>query len=97
MSGPFFTSDVHGLTIRGELDLLCVPEIEGWLARFDGRRCEVDLSGVTFFDSSALRTFLNARRDNPNLVIVRPSRSVLQVLQITGTDSYLLGRRDAIW
>jgi hypothetical protein len=30
-------------------------------------------------------------------VIVRPSRSVQHVLELTGTDSYLLGRSDAIW
>jgi anti-anti-sigma factor len=98
MSGPVFTSETQGsLLIRGELDLLCVPELEGWLDRFDGQRCEVDLSGVTFFDSCALRTFLNARRDNANLVIVHPSKTVLHVLQLTGTADYLVGGRDAIW
>jgi anti-sigma B factor antagonist/stage II sporulation protein AA (anti-sigma F factor antagonist) len=98
MSGPLFTTRLRGsLVIRGELDLLAVPELESWLGRFDGQRCEVDLSGVTFFDSSALRTFLNARRANPNLVIVRPSVAVINVLQLTGTADYLAGGSDAVW
>jgi anti-anti-sigma factor len=98
MSGPLFTTPFRGqLVIRGELDLLAVPELEAWLGRFDGQRCEVDMSGVTFFDSCALRTFLNARRENTNLVIVRPSVAVINVLQLTGTAVYLAGGRDAIW
>ena len=97
MTGPLFSNENGCLTVRGELDLLSVPELEDWLARADGQRCEVDLSGVTFFDSCALRTFLNARRVNSNMVIVRPSKAVLNVLQITGTVDYLVGGRDVIW
>lgn len=97
MAGPVFTDENGCLTVRGELDLLSVPELETWLARADGQRCEVDLSGVTFFDSCALRTFLNARRTNTKVVIVRPSKAVLNVLQITGTVDYLVGGRDVIW
>lgn len=97
MTGPRFSNEHECLTVRGELDLLSVPELEGWLARADGQRYEVDLSGVTFFDSCALRAFLNARRVNPKMVIVRPSKAVLNVLQITGTVDYLVGGRDVIW
>ena len=97
MTGPLFSNDNGCLTVRGELDLLSVPELESWLARADGQRYEVDLSGVTFFDSCALRAFLNARRVNTKMVIVRPSKAVLNVLQITGTVDYLVGGRDVIW
>jgi anti-anti-sigma factor len=98
MTAPLFSSDAPGcLAIRGELDLLCVPELEHWLRRFGGQRCEVDLSGVTFFDSCSLRAFLNARRENSELVIVRPSKAVLNVLHVTGTADYLVGGRDVIW
>jgi anti-anti-sigma regulatory factor len=53
-------------TIAGECDLLSASEIEAaWLATLDHQPLEVDLSEVTFCDSSALRAFLNLRRRNP--------------------------------
>ena len=85
-------------TIRGELDLLAVPELERWLHALEGDSAiEVDLSGVTFFDSSALRTFLGVRRNNPRLRIVRPSKAVQRVLEITETIDYLVHGRDVVW
>jgi anti-anti-sigma factor len=83
-------------TIRGELDLLSVPELEHFLVDLDGN-CEVDLSGVTFFDSSALRTFLGVRRYNTRLRIVRPSKAVARVLEITDTLDYLVLGREIAW
>ena len=77
--------------VRGELDLSAVAELQPWLARLDGLATEIDLSGVTFFDSSALRTFLVARRANANLRIINPSRAVRKVLEITGTLDHLTG------
>jgi hypothetical protein len=35
-------------------------DIESWLATFDAQLLEVDLSGVTFFEPSALRAFLSS-------------------------------------
>ena len=84
-------------TICGELDLLCVPELERWLNELNGQAVAVDLSEVTFFDSSALRTFLAARRHNPTLRIARPSKAVERVLEITGTTDYLVHGRDIVW
>lgn len=85
-------------TIRGELDLLAVPELEQWLRGLDGEpTIDVDLSGVTFFDSSALRTFLAVRRRTPRLRIVQPSKSVQRVLEITETVDYLVHGRDVVW
>jgi anti-anti-sigma regulatory factor len=52
-------------SILGEVDLLCVPELEHRLTSFADRAVAIDLSGVTFFDSSALRTFLAAKGRNP--------------------------------
>jgi anti-sigma B factor antagonist/stage II sporulation protein AA (anti-sigma F factor antagonist) len=75
--------------VRGELDISTVPALEAWLAQLDGELTEVDLSGVTFFDSSALRTFLVARRDNARLRVINPSERVVKVLEITGMLDYL--------
>jgi anti-anti-sigma factor len=80
--------------IRGECDLLTSGEVEAWLATFDAQPLEVDLSHVTFFDSTALRAFLSIRRRNPHMCIVNPSKAVLKVLEITGTLEYLVDGRD---
>jgi len=71
--------------VRGALDISTVPALQAWLARLDGQLTEVDLSGVTFFDSSALRALLVARRNNANVRVIDPSACVVKVLEITGT------------
>ena len=91
------TTDDGRLALRGELDLLTVPALEAVLATLDRQSFEIDMSEVTFFDSSALRTFLNARRNNPALRIANPSKAVLRVLDISGTADYLIHGRDINW
>jgi stage II sporulation protein AA (anti-sigma F factor antagonist) len=81
-------------TIRGECDLATARRIEAWLATFDSQPLDVDLSGVTFFDSASLRAFLNVRRRNPHMRVVKPSKAVRKVLEITGTVEYLVDGRD---
>src|SRR5260221_1195854 len=71
--------------IHGECCLQTVGAIEEWLATFDDEAVDVDLSGVTLFDSCALQTFLNAQRVNRRLRIVRPSPPVLRVLNLITT------------
>jgi anti-sigma B factor antagonist len=83
--------------LRGELDLLSVPALEALLTQLDRGAIEIDLSGVTFFDSSALRTFLAVRRKNENLRVVNPSKAVIKVLEITGTFDYLVHGREVTW
>jgi anti-anti-sigma factor len=82
--------------IRGEIDLLSLPELESWLDGL-GEHHTVDLNEVTFFDSSALRTFLTIRRRDPDFRIVRPSKAVARVLEITGTADYLMHGREINW
>jgi anti-anti-sigma factor len=90
------TTPGGGPAVQGELDLGSAPALEAFLANLDGDH-EVDLSGVTFFDSSALRVFLTIRRRNAKLRIVNPSESVLTVLEITGTLDYLVYGREIGW
>ncbi|MEO5838421.1 MAG: STAS domain-containing protein [Acidimicrobiales bacterium] len=81
--------------VLGELDLSTVPALEAWLAQHNGQLTQVDLSGVTFFDSSALNAFLKARHHNANLRIVNPSTFVVKVLAITKMVDYLVGNSEA--
>lgn len=98
VSRPAELLTVDGARVaRGDLDLLCTPQLERWLQELDEQAVEVDLSEVTFFDSSALRVFLAARRRNRGLRIVRPSKAVERVLEITATKDYLVHGRDVIW
>jgi anti-anti-sigma factor len=84
-------------SLRGELDLLTVPSLEALLNRLDHGTVEIDLSAVSYFDSSALRTFLNARRRNKALRIVKPSKAVVRTLELTGTFDYLVHGREVTW
>jgi anti-anti-sigma factor len=84
-------------TIRGEIDLLSLPELESWLDRVVDEYDTIDLNDVTFFDSSALRTFLTIRRRKPAFRIVHPSKAVARVLEITGTADYLVHGREINW
>jgi anti-sigma B factor antagonist len=90
-------TDDGRLALRGELDLLSVPALEAVLAELGDGSIEIDLSGVSFFDSSALRTFLTVRRRNQLLRLVNPSKAVVKVLEITGTLDYLVHGREVTW
>ena len=77
------------------MDLLAVASMEALLAQLNGGCVDIDLSGVTFFDSCALRTLLVARRRNSQLRVVNPSTAVLRVLDITGTQDELVDGRSS--
>ena len=77
-------------SIRGSCSLATSEEIARWLRSFEDDALEVDLSGVTSFDSHALRLLLDTRLDRRRFRIVNPSPPVAQVLNITGTHAYLV-------
>jgi len=89
-------ADVVRLSPVGELDLATVPQLEQevmtMLSR-DLRDVVIDLSGLTFIDSSALRLFLmlnqRAADDGWRLGLVNPSEQVRSVLSITGAEQSL--------
>ena len=76
--------------VRGECDLSSAHQIEAWLGSFEVPVLEVDLSGVSFIDSSGLKAFLNVRRRHPNMRIVAPSAAVMRLLEMTSTRAFLL-------
>jgi anti-anti-sigma factor len=58
--------DEHGtvrVTARGELDLATAGRLEAALADPGGERFLVDLRGLTFMDSTGVRTLLQATED----------------------------------
>jgi anti-anti-sigma factor len=79
------------LQVAGELDAYTAPALEELLASEsrDGD-LRLDLSGVSFIDSTGIRVIVkvdNDLRAHANgLVIVAPSPSVLRLLQLTSLD-----------
>lgn len=87
------TDDAVRVTPRGELDLATVEELQGVLARLRADREVIllDLSELTFMDSSGLRALLQAREDaaaeDRILRMVRPDGPALSTLQVSGTEA----------
>jgi anti-sigma B factor antagonist len=91
---------LHGgdaeLTLVGELDMATVPRVEQAVAAVleqGARSLVVDLSGITFVDSSGLRMFITlndrAEAEGFSLGLIRPTDSSLAVFQITGAEENL--------
>lgn len=75
----------HRLVVRGDCDLLTARRLSDEIAAFDGHALELDLRGVTFFDSAALAVLLAAHERNPELWVGDVSQDVALVLKISGT------------
>ncbi|MEA2313352.1 MAG: hypothetical protein QOI03_44 [Solirubrobacteraceae bacterium] len=98
---PFeVSSDKQGedgkLALSGELDIASAPRLEeaadAMLAQ-PVRRLVIDLSGLTFIDSSGLRLLIalndRANEDGWTLALLPPPEPSRSVFQITGADENL--------
>jgi anti-sigma B factor antagonist len=84
------------LVIRGEIDLSSARELRAGLARLrEGYQGTiiVDLSGVTFMDSTGMRVLLDAQErmlnEDRGLVLSAPVRNVLRALKIAQIDAVI--------
>ncbi len=87
---------VHVISLAGELDLATAPELERELQRVEASAAEsivLDLSGLTFMDSTGLILILRAearsRSDSNRLLLRRGPDNVQRVFTITGMDGVL--------
>jgi anti-anti-sigma factor len=75
------------VTVRGEIDMDNADELVGAIRRVAGTAV-VDLSGVTFIDSTGLQGLLReqqaARQRGDDLILRHPSKAVRRVLELTG-------------
>ena len=88
--------DHHGAAVvhvRGELDLSTCEQVETALAQAEGANpptLVLDLSGVSFMDSTGVRTLLQAdsraRRDGRRLLLIAPPEPAARVLRVTLLD-----------
>jgi anti-sigma B factor antagonist len=85
--------DVGVVILEGEIDIYSAPEFKEVLVNgIEGgaKRVIVDLSGVTFIDSTALGVLVSGakrvRPRNGNLDIVCTDENIIRIFEITGLD-----------
>jgi anti-sigma B factor antagonist len=88
--------DTARMAVAGELDIATVGQLEaevGAVLARGVRHLMLDLSGLTFIDSSALRLFivLNDRSagEDWQLSMIRPVGPALSIFQISGAEEHL--------
>lgn len=97
MTLPPFQIDVHEsadsvrIAVSGELDLSVADRVRDALASVrgqgGGRRVVLDLSAVSFIDSTGLQLLLIATtesRSDGNLLSIVPSEAVSRLVELTG-------------
>jgi anti-sigma B factor antagonist len=82
------------LALSGELDLSGIDRLLGAAGNVpDGGTLTLDLSGLSFMDSSGVKVFMNldrrSRREGWTLAIENPRGQVLRLLQLCGFDQRL--------
>lgn len=85
------TDDIAVVTLSGEVDLYTAPEFHETLLRVadSARRIVVDLSAVTFLDSTALGVLVGGAQRLPDdgaLLIVCGDDRLWRTLEIVGLD-----------
>ena len=92
-----FSAEIEGtqdtapiVRLTGELDMATAPDLDACLLTLADDDIVVDVSGLTFMDSSGLNTLIVALKRSRELghkfVLRAPPAPVARLLQITGTD-----------
>ena len=76
--------DASVLALAGELDLAVADHVRAALDATDGTRIIVDLSMLTFLDSSGLAVFIRAKRDGKDIRLRAPSAQVAHAISVAG-------------
>ena len=82
------------LSIAGEIDAHTCPDLAAALEPLPGSGdVRIDMAGVQFIDSSGLRVLIGAHQRaataKRKLLIGRPSKSVLRIIEISGLSDHL--------
>ena len=85
--------DEHLVRLRGELDVLNASRLRDALIEVGHSRVVVDLSDVSFIDSSGMASLLGARQaitDAGNQFVVRGATGIVRrVIELTGLGEVL--------
>ena len=83
----------HLVSVSGEVDMATAPRLAEAVAQFTNGSVTVDLSGVTFLDSSGLNALVAAGKyiehRNGRLLVRDASPIVQRLFEISGLDGYL--------
>jgi len=87
--------DIHVVAMHGELDVATAGGLEDSIVGLAGSTVVVDLSGLTFMDSSGIGAIVRARnRIRANglgeLVLARPTVIVQKALEIVGLGEWIV-------
>ena len=88
--------EIHTIRLIGELDLATADAVQAELERVersDAHSIVLDLSGLTFMDSTGVRLLVQAharsRADSHRLSLLRGGRAVQRVMELSGVDALL--------
>jgi anti-anti-sigma factor len=97
---PERLGDTARLIVTGEMDMSVVDALERAVAQFDLRtaeKLEVDLTGVTFADSTAVAWLIEAERSareaGAHMELVVANGPVEYLLSLTGIEEHIAVRR----
>ena len=86
----------HTVALTGELDLATADDVDRVLEQVEATDAEsivLDLSGLTFMDSTGVRLVVNAharsRADTNRLTLRRGQAAVQRVMELSGVDVLL--------
>ena len=90
-----FTVDATSDSVRlsGEIDMSTAPMLIE--AVLQSESSEIDLSGITFMDSSGMHALIDLKAARPSLRIVAASPTVRRLVQLTGLAEHLQVEIDA--
>lgn len=88
------TASLNGCTVinvTGELDQATAPQLEEALVACNGSQPVVDLTALTFIDSSGLHVLLQKRPEGrPAALVIAPESHVARVLDIVAASQTVL-------
>lgn len=91
---------IHVVLLKGDLDMATAVGLAEWLIEISGSTVVVDLSGLTFMDSSGITAMVMARNEmqdkGDNLVLTRPNPIVRRTLEVVGLSDWI-ARWDPAW
>ncbi len=87
--------DVHVVALHGELDIVSAYDLALALVEVAGSTTVIDLSGLTFMDSSGISALVMAKNriladGRGQLVLTRPGGIVRDALEIVGLSSWIV-------
>lgn len=77
------------VALRGELDMSEAPHLAALLESIQAPAIIIDLSELTFLDSSGLGALIVANREDRPLRLRSASAAVARVLEVSGVDQLL--------